>query len=603
MSRRTKKPIMTVALVSVLPGPIGYLVEDMRNRERKRIVFETKRKEKLGPIPDSKLKINSFKDIHLLKPADWKDHDHYAILGIGYLRHRATEDQIKKAHRKNIIKYHPDKNQGKQVGDATACINRAYDILRDPESRKAYDSVDPKFDDSVPLVNTKSKENFFEVFTPVFDLNERWSEIPDVPYLGDADSSLHHVNNFYEFWFNFKSWREYSYLDEEDKSTAEDADERRWIEKKNKKERAEKKKEEMKRLRSLVDNAFACDPRIKKFNEEEKQRKERVKKAKAKAIKDEQDRVKAEAEAARKKEEDERKAKEEAAKKEKDEAKRNKDRVKKQTKKARQKLENFCKSHDYFGAEGQDKIDYVERLQILCQSFNLMKLNEINDKIEACSEVEQAKCLVDEKLDEVKAKLDKEREEAMKASKATTNGLTNGKSNGVSAKEWSYEDLQILIKSVNMFPAGTVNRWKVVSTWVNAHGISSPRNQKDCLSRAKSLSEAELKAEANKNAFEKYKEAHHQEQVKNEAKPKGGEISQRFDENGDAPPRPWTRDEQKLLEQALKTYTAASNPKDRWEKIAGAIKGRSKRDCVIRYKELAAAIKAKKAAIAAAKKR
>ena len=54
--------------------------------------------------------------------------------------------------------------------------------------------------------------------------------------------------------------------------------------------------------------------------------------------------------------------------------------------------------------------------------------------------------------------------------------------------------------------------------------------------------------------------------------------------SADAPPRPWTRDEQKLLEQALKTYTAASNPKDRWEKIAGAIKGRSKRDCVIRYK-------------------
>jgi len=595
---------MTVALVSELPGPIGKLVEDMRNRERKRIVFETKRKERLGPIPDSELKIKPFKDIHLLNPAEWKDQDHYAILGIGYLRHRATEDQIKRAHRKNIIKYHPDKNRGKQVGDATACINKAYDQLRDPESRKAYDSVDPKFDDSVPVVNTKSKENFFDVFTPVFDRNERWSEIPDVPYLGDADSSLHHVNNFYEFWFNFKSWREYSYLDEEDKSTAEDADERRWIEKKNRKERAEKKKEEMKRLRSLVDNAFACDPRIKKFNEEEKQRKERVKKAKAKAIKDEQDRVKAEAEAARKKEEDERKAKEEAAKKEKDEAKRNKDRVKKQTKKARQKLENFCKSHDYFGAEGQEKIDYVERLQILCQSFNLMKLNEINEKIEACSEVEQAKCLVDEKLDEVRAKLDKEREEVMKASKATTNGLTNGKSNGVSGKEWSYDDLQILIKSVNMFPAGTVNRWKVVSTWVNAHGISSPRNQKDCLSRAKSLSEAELKAEANKNAFEKFKEAHQQEVVKNEAKPKGGEISQRFDENGgDAPPRPWTRDEQKLLEQALKTYTAASNPKDRWEKIAGAIKGRSKRDCVIRYKELAAAIKAKKAAIAAAKKR
>jgi len=591
---------MTVALVSELPGAIGQVVEEIRNRERRRIVFEVKRKERLGPIPDSELKIKPYKDMHLLNPANWKEQDHYAILGIGYLRHRATEDQIKRAHRKKIIKYHPDKNQGKQVGDATACINKAYDILRDPDNRRAYDSVDPEFDDDVPTVCNKSKDNFFEVFGPAFDLNERWSDLPDVPYLGDADSSLQHVNNFYEFWFNFKSWREYSYQDEEDKSTGEDADERRWIEKKNKKERAEKKKVEMKRLRSLVDNAFACDPRIKKFNEEEKQKKERIKKAKAKAIKDEQDRVKAEAEAARKKEEDEKKAREEAARKEKEEAKRNKDRVKKQTKKARQKLENFCKSHDYFGAEGQEKIDFVERLQILCQSFDLMKLNEINEKIES-SEVEQAKCLVNEKLDEVRAKLDEERAEVMKAASKQTNNGTNGKS--IEEKEWSYEDLQILIKAVNMFPAGTVNRWKVVSSWVNAHGISSSRNQKDCLSRAKSLSEAELKAEANKNAFEKFKEAHQHEVVKNEAKPKGGEISQRFDENGDAPPRPWTREEQKLLEQALKTYTVKSNPKDRWEKIAGAIKGRSKRDCVIRYKELAAAIKAKREAIAAAKKR
>ena len=59
--------------------------------------------------------------------------------------------------RKKIIKYHPDKNQGKQVGDATACINKAYDILRDPDSRRAYDSVDPEFDDDVPTVCNKSK--------------------------------------------------------------------------------------------------------------------------------------------------------------------------------------------------------------------------------------------------------------------------------------------------------------------------------------------------------------------------------------------------------------------------------------------------------------
>lgn len=45
---------------------------------------------------------------------------------------------------------------------------------------------------------------------------------------------------------------------------------------------------------------------------------------------------------------------------------------------------------------------------------------------------------------------------------------------------------------------------------------------------------------------------------------------------------PWTTEEQKLLEQALKTYPV-STP-ERWEKIAAAVPGRSKKDCMKRYK-------------------
>ena len=47
-------------------------------------------------------------------------------------------------------------------------------------------------------------------------------------------------------------------------------------------------------------------------------------------------------------------------------------------------------------------------------------------------------------------------------------------------------------------------------------------------------------------------------------------------------PAPWSPDEQKLLEQAMRTFPA-SVP-DRWDKIAEAIPLRSKKDCMKRYK-------------------
>lgn len=47
-------------------------------------------------------------------------------------------------------------------------------------------------------------------------------------------------------------------------------------------------------------------------------------------------------------------------------------------------------------------------------------------------------------------------------------------------------------------------------------------------------------------------------------------------------PAPWTPEEQKLLEQAMRTYGASVE--SRWEKIAECIPARSKKDCMKRYK-------------------
>ena len=64
----------------------------------------------------------------------------------------------------------------KKDEEAFACITKSAEILSDPQKRRAFDSVDPEFDNSIPKGDSKDlMKNFYEIFEPVFERNSRWA--------------------------------------------------------------------------------------------------------------------------------------------------------------------------------------------------------------------------------------------------------------------------------------------------------------------------------------------------------------------------------------------------------------------------------------------
>ncbi|KAH8246046.1 hypothetical protein KR026_012207 [Drosophila bipectinata] len=650
--------VTTIAATALVAVEVPLKVA-RRRVERVGFVYYSSRRQLHAPggversESDEKLEgVGEEVDISYLKsldPKEWKDQDHYSILGLGKLRFEATDDDIRRSYRRMVLLHHPDKRKAKgeeviQDDDYFTCITKAYEILGTPKARRSFDSVDPEFDDSLPT-QSDIDSNYFGIFNKYFTLNGRWSEKAHVPAFGEVDAKRDEVERFYNFWYDFKSWREFSYLDEEDKEKGQDRDERRWIEKENKAARIKRKKEEMTRIRSLVDLAYNNDKRIQRFKQEEKDRKAAAKRAKmdaAQAQKAEQERAVREAALAKEKAE-------KAEQKRIEQIRIEREQQKKLLKKERKILRDKVKDCKYYAKNDKDQLKHMEGTEKICETFNLAEMQALNKAMESKGR-ESFVAALHTAEQKIAAELEEINQSQLKQ-KTTAPATPKGVKEVKKTELWSNENVQLLIKAVNLFPAGTAQRWDVIATFINQHSPANASNgalvtARDVLNKAKALqntdhSKSSLKTQANDAAFASFEKSKKEVQTSNDItlgeetpaqaskenvkqngvdhKVNNQQQKQQTKQNGtvgaapaDAPAaapttngtggaasKTWTKEEQALLEQAIKTYP--NTTPDRWDRIASCIPNRSKKDCMRRVKELVELVNSKKEAQAAVK--
>ena len=529
-------------------------------------------------------------------------YNYYKILGLEDKFLNSKEEDFRKAYKKMAIIYHPDKNKenkslqgvsdeqikeeikkdlekenklgneennednneekkignnnnenkiseeeeqkNREINKKWLKLKEAYDTLIDPEKRKKYDST-IVFDDSIPEDKEYTEKDFFTTFGPVFLNNGIWSKKKPVPKLGDMQSPLQKVKLFYKFWHNFQSWRDFSVEGEYDLEEATSRFEKRQMLKENKKMKASMRKEEKIRIDTLINIAYKRDPRI--IEEEKRLEKEREEEKKKRTLE-------------RQKQREEEELKREIMIKQYEEEK---ERIKKKKLEEKEEME-------------KNIINIIKENNINMNEDDLFqfKLNSKNESLKEC-------------LDYI-SKYEKEdnnikKKEIMEKCKSLFGMKFKEEIKEEKEKEsiWTKEEMFLLQKGVKKYPAGTKKRWDKIKE------IVKTKNEEEIVQMAHYLVVTpNIKIEGNINLKELLQKEKKEKNENNEEKSKKIEKQEKSEIN-------WTGEEQKLLEEALKKYPSSLPTNERWTNISKHV-GKTKKQCVERYKYLANLIKKNK---------
>ena len=356
--------------------------------------------------------------------------------------------------------------------------------------------------------------------------------------------------------------------DEYNLDDAEFREERRWMERQNQRVRKKYVEAERRRIMRLAETAEKFDPRIRAEREERENKKREEKERRARAKQEE-------LEEKQKKEEEERlKLEQEQA----EEAE--KERLLREQKKAKTQVAKTLRQRFKKSVQAQCKLDKMELedLQDLCLSLEVEGLQELCELLEAKSAGDESDTFVRQELSEAKRRKaeeqerqERQRQEARKQEKKASDSKESA--------PWTTEELGLLAKGLQKFPGGMGGRWNLITKFLNDSGHA--RTEKEVVEKTKELSEGQsLRSMGSKIAEENSFGSAPKPKVSSQAK---------ATENGDEKKEDsaeWSSEQQQALEKALQRHPASLDKNERWKLIAADVPGKTKGQCVERFKFL-----------------
>mmetsp|Transcript_30572 Transcript_30572/g.39397 ORF Transcript_30572/g.39397 Transcript_30572/m.39397 type:complete len:641 (-) Transcript_30572:232-2154(-) len=569
----------------------------------------------------------------------------YERLGLDPLGISVGPEQVKRAYHKALLTYHPDKTGRGDEDEVFLAIQEAHDTLSNDTKRKAYDSLND-FDETIPtssdIVTKTDKKtgiktsNFYELFGKTFHSNGRFAVKKPVPLFGDDNTPFSDVFKFYEYWEVFESWRDFSLSNQEhDPEQADSREEKRWMIKENMKGVKQLKKKDNQRIITLVERAKQYDPRLARAIQAEKDAKKALKEERRKEKENEELKLK-EAENLKIKAKEEEEAKLKATAKE---QKALRDKNKKAMRNIRAYLRRLCFiSQEWHDANHKNKTEhmYESDLDEICEVFSsdLPKLQALLDNFGTLENTEDGpgnstatpECLSvglnglreawaeakQFKIDEVNRLAEAKAERAAQAQAI----IDEKNSKREIENRWNKEELSWLAKGARKFPAGSANRWETVANYINQQmRLANPKSKEGCLAKYTQIQQSNFKASQEEEGSsggsgggDKAATATSTNTTNTPTKNTGGAAAAETPSPTKntttttttaaaaavVPTDKWEKSQQKQLEDALRKYPSTMDKADRWNAVTKEVEGKTKKQCIERFKFLRAKVAAAK---------